>query len=117
MKPELGIRSLYGSTGLESIKILDEMITILLEKYKDGEEWVTTRRMEKQCFDMAGNQVEDPIYAFEHHIDVEMREIEVERYEGHNPNYWKPTAANAVKPLYQLKSLAQMRPDCIWEGD
>lgn len=31
--------------------------------------------------------------------------------------YWKPTAKNAIKPLYQLIAMAQMRPDGIWDGD
>lgn len=31
--------------------------------------------------------------------------------------YWMPTRENAIKPLYQLLALAQMRPDGIWEGD
>lgn len=31
--------------------------------------------------------------------------------------YWAPTRQNAIKPLYQLLALAQMRPDGIWEGD
>ena len=30
---------------------------------------------------------------------------------------WMPTRENAIKPLYQLLALAQMRPDGIWEGD
>lgn len=31
--------------------------------------------------------------------------------------YWKPTAKNAIRPLYQLIAMAQMRPDGIWDGD
>ena len=31
--------------------------------------------------------------------------------------YWIPTRANAIRPLYQLLALAQMRPDGVWEGD
>ena len=34
-----------------------------------------------------------------------------------HPDYWEPTAANAIKPLYQLMALAKMRPDYIWDGD
>ena len=30
---------------------------------------------------------------------------------------WKDKAANALRPLYQLKTMAQLRPDGIWEGD
>lgn len=32
-------------------------------------------------------------------------------------NYWKVTEGNAKQALFQLKALAQMRPDGIWEGD
>lgn len=32
-------------------------------------------------------------------------------------HYWVSTKENALKPLYQLLSLARMRPDGIWEGD
>lgn len=31
--------------------------------------------------------------------------------------YWMPTRENAIKPLYQLLALAQMRPDGVWDGD
>lgn len=31
--------------------------------------------------------------------------------------YWMPTRANAIRPLYQLLALAQMRPDGVWRGD
>ena len=37
--------------------------------------------------------------------------------EGPNQDYWAATAANALKPLYQLIVFAQMRPDGLWEGD
>lgn len=31
--------------------------------------------------------------------------------------YWVSTRENAIKPLYQLLALAQMRPDGVWDGD
>lgn len=31
--------------------------------------------------------------------------------------YWLPTRENAIKPLYQLLAMAQLRPDGVWEGD
>lgn len=31
--------------------------------------------------------------------------------------YWLPTKENAIKPLYQLLAMAQMRPDGVWDGD
>lgn len=45
--------------------------------------------------------------------EKERRECEEQGCTG----YWMPTRANAIRPLYQLLALAQMRPDCIWEGD
>ena len=44
-------------------------------------------------------------------------EVEFEVSEGDTSDYWLDTAANAIKPLYQLIALAKMRPDCIWDGD
>lgn len=34
-----------------------------------------------------------------------------------NDDYWEPTPGNAIRPLYQLKAMAELRPDGIWEGD
>ena len=44
-------------------------------------------------------------------------EVEFEVSEGDTSDYWLDTAANAIKPLYQLIALAKMSPDCIWDGD
>lgn len=35
--------------------------------------------------------------------------------EGANENYWHPTEGNVKKALIQLKALADMRPDGVWE--
>ena len=32
-------------------------------------------------------------------------------------DYWTATEGNAKKPLFQLLSMAKMRPDGIWSGD
>lgn len=32
-------------------------------------------------------------------------------------DYWEPTEGNAKRPLCQLLSMAQLRPDGIWDGD
>lgn len=34
-----------------------------------------------------------------------------------DPDYWKATEGNAKKSLCQLLSMAQLRPDGIWDGD
>lgn len=32
-------------------------------------------------------------------------------------DYWKPTEGNAKRALLQLRALATMRPDGVWQGD
>lgn len=32
-------------------------------------------------------------------------------------NYWEDVPGNAIRPLYQLKAMASLRPDGIWRGD
>jgi hypothetical protein len=34
-----------------------------------------------------------------------------------DPDYWKATEGNAKRALIQLKTLAHIRPDGIWNGD
>ncbi len=34
-----------------------------------------------------------------------------------DPDYWKPAEGNVKRALIQLRTLAQMRPDGLWEGD
>jgi hypothetical protein len=34
-----------------------------------------------------------------------------------DPDYWKATEGNAKRALVQLRALAAMRPDGLWEGD
>ena len=65
-----GIKSLHGKTGLESIKMLDNMI----------------KNIEKK------------------HPNLET-----------SNNYWDSCPGNAVKPLYQLKTMAELRPDAVWD--
>jgi len=48
---------------------------------------------------------------------INCKEVIVDRYEGANEDYWTSTAANAIRPIYQLLSLAKMKSDCIWDGD
>ena len=50
--------------------------------------------------------------------EVHTAEVVVEDiYEGPNDDYWKATAANAIRPLYQLMTFAKYRPDGVWDGD
>jgi hypothetical protein len=34
-----------------------------------------------------------------------------------DPDYWKPAEGNVKRALMQLRALAVMRPDGLWEGD
>jgi len=34
-----------------------------------------------------------------------------------NDDYWKSTEGNAKRALMQLRAMAEMRPDGIWDGD
>lgn len=48
----------------------------------------------------------------------DLTEAEIQDYIAHEvTGYWIPTRKNAIKPLYQLLAMAQMRPDGVWEGD
>lgn len=41
----------------------------------------------------------------------------LDEQENDTSDYWKPTAANAIRPLRQMISLAEQCPDSVWEGD
>lgn len=50
--------------------------------------------------------------------DENLSEEEIKELKQNNvDDYWMPTRENAIRPLYQLLSMAQLRPDGIWEGD
>lgn len=114
---KIGIRKIYGMMGADSIPILENMITTLTHKYQKDEDWIYTKREKTLFFNEDGVQIEDPIEVWRSKEKINTKEIIVDRYEGVNVDYWEATAANAIKPLYQLLSLAKMRPDCFWDGD
>ena len=93
------------------------MISFLDKKYKKKGEWITTKRSKTVYYDKAGKEI-DIIEAIMHKITpARKEEIEFEVSEGDTSDYWLDTAANAIRPLYQLIALAKMRPECIWDGD
>ena len=113
----LGIRGIYGKTGAESISMLKDIAKRIENKYKKDGEWIKTVRKETVYKDEKGNVV-DSIDAIFSNIKVaEKEEIEFELSEGPNTDYWQDTAANAIKPIFQLIAMAELRPDGIWEGD
>lgn len=51
-------------------------------------------------------------------MDKDLSEWEIKRYKGRGvDDYWIPTRQNAIRPLYQLMALAEMRPEGIFDGD
>lgn len=114
-----GIRGLTGKSGAESISMLEDMITKIIDKYKQNGDWITTKRDYVRNRDLNGNIV-DPSFYFSEIMkgnkDLYTEETYVEDvYEGLTNDYWQPTAANALKPLYQLITMAKLRPDGVWE--
>ena len=111
-----GIRGIYGKSGAESIPMLQDMINRIEAKYKEKGDWIITSREKIRYRDKTGKEV-DFYYALHHHDECTSENIIEEISEGPNVNYWEPTAANAIKPLYQLLAMAQLRPDGVWDGD
>ncbi len=114
--PDNGIRTIYGMSGVDSIAVLEKIIEKIKAKYYMDKRWITTKRMERIYFDKNRNRI-DLFDAIHEDIEYEAEDIEVDIYEGDIDDYWKATAANAIRPLYQLIALAKMRPDGIWNGD
>ena len=112
----LGIRGIYGKTGLESISMLNDMASRIEAKYKENGKWITTHRKEIVYRDSHGHEIH-PIETCFQEIIYTKEEVEIDVYEGVNDDYWLPTAGNALKPLYQLLVFAELRPDGIWTGD
>ena len=112
----LGIRGIYGKTGLESISMLNDMASRIEAKYKENGKWITTHRKEIVYRDSHGQEIH-PIETCFQEIIYTKEEVEIDVHEGVNDDYWLPTAGNALKPLYQLLVFAELRPDGIWTGD
>ncbi len=129
-----GIRTLDGMTGVAAIPLLQEMIRRIERKYKSADgEWITTQREETYWIDRETGGKLDYSKYFSARLKLmsggknlqdanQMMEEKykkiVETYElsegSSGKDYWTPTAINAIKPLYQLITLSQMRPDGVW---
>ena len=114
---EKGIRQIYGMSGVDSILVLEHMISEIMKKYKKDDVWINTKRTKIICYDEKGNELENMLVFLKQQVPANEEIIEYEVDEGDTSNYWLATAANAIRPLYQLIALAKMRPDCIWDGD
>lgn len=103
-------------SGVDSIPFLETLIEKIRDKYYVNGQWLKSTREKQIFFDKAGNEID--FYEVLHGgIEYQEKEIEVEVDEGSTDDYWEATAANAIRPLYQLIALAKMRPDGIWDGD
>ena len=115
---EYGIRGIYGKTGGESIPMLKDMIERIAAKYRpDGKNWITTKRQKQRVSDEYGVEHKDPYRLIISGKPYTTEEYEIEVSEGPNRDYWEPTAANAIGPLFSLIAMAEMRPDGVWDGD
>lgn len=115
-----GIRGIYGKSGAESIPMLRDMIQRIKDKYCPDGRWLTGDRERIRYFvdgveitynralDMCFHGKGDGITTKKEHYTVN---------EGDTSDYWEATAANAIRPLYQLIAMAQLRPDGVWAGD
>ena len=120
IETQYGIRGIYGKTGAESIPLLTDMIKRITNKYKKNGKWVTTKREGTKFKDLSGKELDqhDAFHKeFIEHEQIIKEKYEYEVNEGNTEGYWEPTAAKAIRPLYQLISMAYMRPDGVWDGD
>lgn len=119
---EYGLRGLKGKTGLDSISMLQDMIDRLERKYHANGIWLTTERVRRVIYMPSINKAKDIMSAidelgFDHPAldGAESYNVFMDVYEGDTDNYWFPTAASALRPLYQLLTMAKLRPDGVWE--
>ena len=114
---EDGIETIYGMLGAESIPVLEDMISFLVSKYQNDGVWKKSKRSKTVYFDELGDEIDYLAVITGREVSYREESVEYEVDEGNTENYWTPTAANAIRPLYKLIALARMRPDCIWDGD
>lgn len=116
-----GIRDLNNMYSCIAIHYLEKLIKYILDTYKPNGEWLKGKRT-KFLYDIKGVGSNLTFDEYMNYIErtgitecVTQKEIEYEVSEGDTDDYWEVTAANALKPLYQLLELSKMRPDGIWE--
>ena len=127
-----GVKSLNGMSGVDAVPLLEEMIRRIEAEYKkpDGT-WVITERQRTYYTSRSSGKIVDSlldVFYSIHSPDETEQETWArirEEYEEHvkteaideggrGRNYWTATAANAIRPLYQLIALSKLRPDGIW---
>ena len=122
-----GIRDLCGMFAVDAIDFINKLIEYIENKYRPNGQWTTATRT-KFRYDIKGygNDLSLETYirwkfGSREKTEEELRELVTRREisytvsEGDTSDYWEVTAANALIPLYQLRTLSKMRPDGIWE--
>lgn len=117
--PDGGLRGINEKTGLQSIAMLNDMITRITNKYYINGEWITTSHKKTRFIEnTTGKELDLVVDIIHKHIpssEYHSEEYTVDINEGSSDDYWEATAANAIKPLRQLLVMAELRPDGIWE--
>ena len=121
---EEGIRKIYGMTGGDSLPFLSLLCASIKNKYYNTEEgrWkVLLKPINKLVLD---DEVITPERALKLAEDnkekakrIENKEVVVLWNEGDTSDYWKPTAANAIKAVRRLIEMAEECPEGVWNGD
>lgn len=88
-----------------------------MNNYQNDGVWMKPKRSKKIHLDEYDNEIDYLAIITGKQKPYREEIVEYEVDEGDTENYWTPTAANAIRPLHKLISLAKMRPDCIWDGD
>ncbi len=133
---EGGVRAIEGLSGAEAVPVLDLLIQRIRDKYCPGGKWASRTEERTQYTDRAtGMEISSDDYFFKtlsimHNgaRTTEEAEREMEKrytartetvtvYEGDMHDYWEETAANALRPLYQLRAMSLLRPDGVWTED
>ena len=118
MVTEYGIRGIYGKTGAESIELLNHIINFIIQKYQKDGKWISTMHKKvRYRLKSTNEEIDFNEYLHLGHDKAYAEEYEELVNEGPDEDYWEPTAGNALKPLYQLLTMAQLRPDGVWDGD
>jgi hypothetical protein len=131
-----GIRSHNGISGLNAVPILEEMICRIERKYRTSDGWIDAEQKDVWFENKKNRSIrKDQTDLFIEFLNLKndgMNDEEAEKYlneqwkrcekiiivnEGETKNYWSPTAANAIRPLYKLIALSRMRPDGIWSEE
>lgn len=108
----LGIRSIYGMTGETSIGELDYVIQKIEDRTWRPDMDITELELEQEYIERIEewNEMsdEEKAYSIKFNMTPERRTID---------DYYVETREHVLIPLYQLKTLAELRPEGIWAGD